>query len=61
MTKMTKWHFSQKAMTKTKSKFAVKINTAYFKYFIDIKMNYFSVNSRNTIKSLFTGETQMKH
>ncbi len=26
MTK-TKWHFSQKTMTKTKSKFAVKINT----------------------------------
>ncbi len=27
MTK-TKWHFSQKTMTKTKSKFAVKMNTA---------------------------------
>ncbi len=27
MTK-TKWNFSQKTMTKTKSKFAVKINTA---------------------------------
>ncbi len=31
MTK-TKWYFSQKTMTKTKSKFAVKINTDYIKH-----------------------------
>ncbi len=39
MTK-TKWHFNQKTMTKTKSKFAVKMNTIPIIFFQQIQINF---------------------